>query len=285
MCRLFGFRSILPSVVHRSLLSTDNALAAQSRRHPDGWGVAFYVDGFPQVIKRAEAAHDDHLFSRVGGAVASETVVAHIRKATVGPRTLLNSHPFQHGRWVFAHNGEVPVFARVREPILERISPCLRPWVLGETDSELVFLLFLTALRGAARPGINAVVEALHRVEQQLLEVLDGLADPADLLLNLIVTDGSRLVATRRGKELWWSTHKSRCPDRDACPRLAPVCEAPSANGPVHHLLVASEPLGGPNVWQEVPEGGFVGVDESMRLSLGTLAPVELRPMSALRVV
>ncbi len=56
MCRLFGFRSVIQSQVHRSLLDADNALAAQSSQHPDGWGVAFYVDGSPHVTRSSETA-------------------------------------------------------------------------------------------------------------------------------------------------------------------------------------------------------------------------------------
>ena len=57
MCRLFGFRSVIPSQVHRSLLSADNALGTQSSQHPDGWGVAFYVDGSPHLTKSPSTAH------------------------------------------------------------------------------------------------------------------------------------------------------------------------------------------------------------------------------------
>jgi hypothetical protein len=38
MCRIFGFRSVIQSQVHRSLVSADNALMIQGERHPDGWG-------------------------------------------------------------------------------------------------------------------------------------------------------------------------------------------------------------------------------------------------------
>jgi len=56
MCRLFGFRSVLRSRVHRSLRTADNALAVQSRVHPDGWGVAYYVAGFSNVTTTTETA-------------------------------------------------------------------------------------------------------------------------------------------------------------------------------------------------------------------------------------
>src|SRR4051794_31811738 len=56
MCRLFGFRSVIPSQVHRSLLAAENALGVQSNQHPDGWGVAFYVDGSPHVTRSPTTA-------------------------------------------------------------------------------------------------------------------------------------------------------------------------------------------------------------------------------------
>ena len=64
MCRLFGFRSVIPSQVHRSLLSAENALVWQSERHPDGWGVAYFVGGIPHLIKSAETAIQDSLNGR-----------------------------------------------------------------------------------------------------------------------------------------------------------------------------------------------------------------------------
>ena len=74
------------------------------------------------------------------------------------------------------------------------------------------------------------------------------------------------MAATQGGKELWWSTHKTRCGDRDSCPSLSPQCEAPSETGFVNHLLFSSEPIEGENVWREMAPGEVVGVDFRMRL-------------------
>ena len=126
MSRLFGFRSVTPSQVHRSLLAAENALGNQSNEHPDGWGVAFYVDGAPHVTRSPMTALGDHLFHRLSGVVASETVLAHVRRATQGKNTVFNCHPFQYGRWVFAHNGDVPEFESRRDQLLAEIAPRLR---------------------------------------------------------------------------------------------------------------------------------------------------------------
>ncbi|MCB9729349.1 MAG: class II glutamine amidotransferase [Deltaproteobacteria bacterium] len=271
MCRLFGFRSVISSQVHRSLVNADNALAAQSERHPDGWGVAYYVDEAPHVTRSADTALNDHLFRRVSGVVSSQTVLAHVRKATVGELNVLNCHPFQHGRWTFAHNGDIPEFARCRDAIEAAVAPRLRPFILGDTDSERIFFLFLTHLSQDAplsqRFGVEVVSEALSRTVQAVRAIADVEGAPSPALLTLMVTDGLTMAAVRWGKELYWSTHKGRCADRDLCPHFADVCEAPTTTGFVNHLIMSSEPVIDENVWEAFGEGEIVGVDWRMRVS------------------
>jgi glutamine amidotransferase len=269
MCRLFGFRSVIPSQVHRSLLAAENALGKQSNQHPDGWGVAFYVDGSPHVTKSAELALGDQLFHRLSGVVASETVLAHVRRATKGEKSILNSHPFQYGRWVFAHNGDIPEFERHRERLVAEVQPTLRRFLLGDTDSEVVFLLFLSFLSGSGplsrRHTVDDVSSALRAAIQRVRSICDEGGEQR-ALLTVMVTDGDTMVATQGGKELYWSSHKSRCSDRDACPSLSAECEAPSRTGFVNHFILSSEPLSGENVWEPLAEGEVIGVDWRMRV-------------------
>jgi len=276
VCRLFGFRSVIPSQVHRSLLAADNALHKQSERHPDGWGVAYYVDGAPHVTKSAAGAMDDALFRRVSGIVSSETVVAHIRKATQGSMTVLNSHPFQYGRWVMAHNGDVPRFPEVREKLEGAIAPRLRRFILGDTDSERIFFLFLTELSKygelAGQLGIDEVMRSVRDTVKLVRALADVEGDAARSLLTMLVTNGQVMAAHHGGKELYYSTWKRRCADRDVCPSLSAVCEAPSVTGSVNHMLIASEPLQGENVWEPLAEGDVIGVDWRMRLVRETAA-------------
>ena len=192
MCRLFGFRSVLQSQVHDSLARADNALAAQSVRHPDGWGVAYYVSGSPHIIKSAGRAEGDRLFSRVSGIVTSQTVMAHIRKATQGERSTLNSHPFQYGRWVMAHNGDVPGFGEGREELVQRIAPVFRRFLLGDTDSEVIFHLFLSRLAG--RVDLHRRGTPVHAVAGAL-EVRDSVGQGDRQLLDCGAARLSHVVA------------------------------------------------------------------------------------------
>ncbi|MDB4989523.1 MAG: Glutamine amidotransferase class-II [Myxococcaceae bacterium] len=274
MCRLFGFRSVIQSQVHRSLVQADNALCSLSEQHPDGWGVAYYVDGTPHLMRSACSALSDRVFQRLSGVVASETVLAHVRKATKGAITVLNCHPFQHGRWVFAHNGDIPTFAQQREALLAQVSPRLSGYILGETDSEVIFFLVLTQLLRYGSLGsqfsLRDVASALSRALGIVRELCDttasGEPSAAPSLLTCILTDGATMVAHQGGKELHYSTYKKRCADRQACKSLSAACEAPTVDGFVNHLIFSSQPLSGENVWQAMSEGDIVGVDSRMRL-------------------
>lgn len=269
MCRLFGFRSVIQSQVHRSLVQADNALCGLSEQHPDGWGVAYYVDGTPHLMRSAHTAVSDRVFQRLSGVVASETVLAHVRKATQGSLSVLNCHPFQHGRWVFAHNGDIPSFSHNRPHLLSQVSPRLARYILGETDSEVLFFLVLTQLLRYGSLGsqlsIGDVSAALSRAIRQVRETCDSASTPPSLL-TCILTDGALMVAHNGGKELHYSTHKTRCADRKVCKNLTPACEAPSEDGFVNHLIFSSQPLSGENVWLAMDEGDIVGVDARMRL-------------------
>jgi predicted glutamine amidotransferase len=270
MCRLFGFRSVIPSQVHRSLLSADNALGTQSTQHPDGWGVAFYVDGSPHVTRSPSTALNDQIFHRLSGVVAAETVMAHVRKATKGSIGVLNCHPFQYGRWTLAHNGDIPTFAETRAALVDLIAPRLRRYILGDTDSEVCFFLFLTELERrvplTSEPSFADVAASLAAMDALVRRVADTPEQTS--LLTFLVTNGTMMAASHGGKDLFYSTHKRRCSDRDTCSSLSPECESPRTSGRVNHFLVSSEPVLGENVWLPVAPGAIVGVDAGMNLHM-----------------
>lgn len=283
MCRLFGFRSVIPSQVHSSLVAAENALGVQSNQHPDGWGVAFYVDGSPHVTRSPMTALSDALFHRVSGVVAAETVLAHVRQATQGNNNVLNCHPFQYGRWVGAHNGDIPNLDKKRTELLLEIAPRLRRFVLGDTDSEIIFFQFLSRLSEyGPLGGTHAIADVVAALRATLCAVRE-LCDDADhkSLLTFMITDGQCLVAVQDGKPLFYSTHKGRCPERDSCPNLSQECEAPSQTGFVNHFIVSSEKLQGDNVWVELRPGDIMAVDHRMQVYASQLQRVDLPVLRA----
>lgn len=276
MCRLFGFRSVIQSQVHESLVRADNALELQSNNHPDGWGVAYFVGGAPHIIKSEKTAVDDAIFKKISGIVSSQTVLAHIRNATLGQVNILNTHPFQFGNWVFAHNGNIKGFADKKEEIMSRILPHLRRFILGNTDSEVVFYFILSHLSGKVNLydkdcNIDILAESVKESVQALVKIIGPYSEIDDAgntetYLTFILTNGQTMLAHHGGKNLFYSTYKNRCGDRDTCPSFAPECEAPTETGYVNHLIFSSEPLSGDNIWHPLSPGEIIGVDNDMKL-------------------
>ncbi len=141
MCRLYGFHATEPTRLECSLVRAQNALMAQSIKdregltHGHGWGVAEHPNGLPFVEKQAWAAYHGEQFKKTAARLYSRMAIAHVRRATVGPPGLENTHPFVHGVWLFAHNGTVPDFDRVREALLPALDEPHRSEIHGTTDS------------------------------------------------------------------------------------------------------------------------------------------------------
>jgi glutamine amidotransferase len=250
----------------------------QSEAHPDGWGVAYYVGQSPHLIKSASTALNDNLFKQVSGIVSSETVVAHIRRSTQGENTILNTHPFQFGKWVFAHNGNIKDFNLHRHKLLEKVDARLQRYVLGDTDSEILFFIVLSFLSKRVdlhRYGcrnedlVDSIREAIDCVSEIVGDyVRTPNSDPQLNYFTFLITNGQNLVAFHGGKEIHYSTFKNRCSERSTCASFAPECESATQSGYVNHLIISSEPLSGQNIWLSMKPGEIVGADWNMRLHL-----------------
>jgi glutamine amidotransferase len=110
MCELFGLTCNKPVGVG----FTWRGFLARGFEHKNGWGVAFYPDGFSAcVIKEPKPSTDSPMakFLKSANIVRSRIVISHVRTASRGGVAYYNTHPFVRelfGReWVFAHNGTI----------------------------------------------------------------------------------------------------------------------------------------------------------------------------------
>jgi predicted glutamine amidotransferase len=275
MCRLYGFRGSEETKVECTLVHAQNALLHQSfsdlrgKSHPDGWGIGFYHDSTPEVERRAAAAFKDLYFNQTAERVYSRTVVAHIRMATVGAVSTENTHPFTFGPWVFAHNGTFTAFDVLEERLVEDTGPRMQAFRKGSTDSEQIFLWLLSRLQRAGLDPGKPCPE-LDRLKGVVSEGISRLArwcaesapDPVPKL-NILLTDGRFLVATRWNHTLYWV-------DRQGI-RDCELCGIPH----VHHdpktryraVVVASEPITNED-WREIPNLSLLAINSDIEAAI-----------------
>jgi gamma-glutamyl hercynylcysteine S-oxide hydrolase len=176
----------------------------------DGWGVGFYTPGRqePARWRSARPLWGDPSFASVAPVLRSGCVLAAVRSATVGmPLEESAVPPFTDGRWLLSHNGRVD--RSVLPPVRDAEST---------VDSALLAALIFD--RGPSRLG--AIVPEVGR------------RDPA-ARLNVLATDGTRLLATTWGDTL-------------------SVLRTPSGTA------LASEPWDDAPGWIDVPDHSLVEV-------------------------
>jgi predicted glutamine amidotransferase len=270
MCRLYGLRASRPSRVECHLVHAANSLLAQSRHdlhgfeNADGWGIAAYAGESFWLERKPWAAHDGDEFRATAGRVDAETVLAHVRRATVGTVRFENTHPFEHDDWTFVHNGTVPYFADLREQVLGAISPARRAAIQGATDSEHLFQLILSTHEEApARPLLESLKAALGRVVAWCREV----GSQPRLGLNVLLTDGERMLGSRWQRTLHCLEVRGLA-DCPICGRRHAAGHDPES---YRALVIASEPITA-EAWQEVPERSVFEVTPDLRLRIEPLA-------------
>ncbi len=251
MCRLFGL-SASPHRVHASfwLLEAPDSLVSQSHRNPDGTGLGFYdADGGPVLDKEPLSAFEDPAFAREARHVSSTTFVSHIRYATTGEHTVLNTHPFAIDGRIFAHNGVVHGLDLLEAELGDDIA-----LVHGETDSERYFALITREIR-ANGGDVGAGIATAARWIAQNLPVYS---------INCVLVTEHELWAFR-----YPETHRLFVLEREAggphgrrelhhVSRELRVHSARLADHP--SVVVASEPLDDHAGWRLLESGELVHV-------------------------
>ncbi len=199
-----------------------------------------------------------------------EVLISHIRQKTIGDTALVNTHPFERGRWIFAHNGTVKDVAWLRA----NASHARLAEIQGETDSELLFAWLLTHLdeagaRPTRRPAPRpiAAIGAIARA---------GRERPDFGAFNFLLSDGSTTYAHRFGRSMFLL---ERSPEdavvSSRTTRDGTILETPWSPGRAA-VFVASERITDEPHRQTIDDGTLLRIEAE---PLATLAPRrELEP-------
>jgi glutamine amidotransferase len=255
------------------LLEAPDSLAAQSRADPDGTGLGvFSAAGEPVVHRTPLAAYEDAEFFREAREVESRTFVAHVRYASTGAASLVNTHPFEQAGRLFAHNGIVGDL-----PKLERELGRYGSLVQGETDSERLFALITRESERADGDVSAGIASAVRWIARELpLYALNFVLTTADGLWALRYPDTHDLFVLERPAG---GTHGRRHFEGASAAGRIRVRSAHLAESPA--VIVASERMDEHAGWRRLAAGELLHVGPD--LDARSAVVVDGRPQFPLR--
>lgn len=252
MCRLFGLRANKPVGIEFSFTIGPKTFQQFGEKHSDGWGIGLYDRGKPSIRKEPMSAVESQEFSSAVAFVCSDTIISHVRKSSCGNVTLENCHPFEHEKWIFAHNGTV----RNRDALLSKLTHEHRIAIRGDTDSEVFFHWILQN------------VETSDSLPAGLQRALKDVTDSTGL--NFLLADGQNLFAYRNASmnRAYYSLYYLSRDPQQASPEelnskeVGALLRSKTLRGE-KAVLVCSERLT-EEAWHEIPLGNLLVVGDDL---------------------
>lgn len=264
MCRLFALHAGERDVAADFwLLDAPTSIARQSERNAHGYGMAALTAGRGMIlIRNPVQASEDPAYRHVARRLDASEMLVHLRYASIGVVSLVNTHPFSQDGRFFAHNGVLGDLDRIES----RLGPN-RAMVMGDTDSERLFALITLAIRetgGDVRAGITAAVREMV-AEYELYS------------LNFVLGEIGHIWAFRYPEHNPLHLHRRR---QGGPSGVAPLDEADSAGTLRLHsddgalaplVVIASERISDEPGWEEIQPGELVHVGPDLAVDRETI--------------
>jgi glutamine amidotransferase len=279
MCRLLAYMGA-PMIIDSFLYQPKNSLVTQSINakeieeplNGDGFGIGWYVPEIndePVTFVSVNPAWSNRNLRNLAPKIRTKCFVAHVRAASVGEVSESNCHPFQYKDLLMMHNGGVENFSNIKRKLREPLSDELYNWIKGQTDSEHIFAYLLNELKPSkSKITPDSVMDAFEKTYTDLKVMMKtyGVTEPA--YLNMCVTNGSFLVATRYcsdSKEeplTLYHSEGSRYVVDDGVTKMVPQKDDDES------VLIVSEKLTDDEKWTLIPANHFVVVEDSLNVRI-----------------
>ncbi len=252
MCQLLAMNANTPADITFSFEGFRKR-AGITDKHSDGFGIAFFEGKGVRVFRDDKAAAFSPIADLIKNyKIKSPNVIAHIRQATEGEVSIVNTHPFIREIWgetfVFAHNGTVKNISKATHNFYQSV---------GETDSEEVFCYILNVLkeRFKEKPSDQDLFDAIVEITSKLAE--NG-------VLNFILSNGNWMVA-RCATKLHYVI------------RRYPFCKAKRDDGEIidfskyndktdKYVIITTVPLTENEPWIQMKNGGYAFFKDGEKL-------------------
>ena len=281
MGALFAVLQNDPNLLRCQLARLDKSVSlTDGDGTPDAYGFGHYAGGSVLLGKRPTGAPPGLSLAELVGKIDSEALLVHARRATIGKAKDENTHPFRFRRWLFAHDGTIERFDLVKPKLVAALPDFLRRQIMGDTDSEHAFMVFLKSLKDEGRlddldldAGVAA--RALAKTVRQIETWRREVGEQKPCRLTFAATNGRILVATRRGGPLHYALLEGIVP----CALDGLDLDTPESDPRVrpHRLVMAvalTTRLGAfRNGFLEVPEGSALAVSRSLQVDVSPLGP------------
>jgi glutamine amidotransferase len=215
MARLVGFISNRPDLGNRAIELEARNLVIRSK--PDiapGWGVGFYQNGEILLKRRPIDDRPEISVADMARDLRADLLLAHVRMGTVGGSRTENTHPFRYRQWLFAHTGTIEAFPKLRSRMSDSLPQFLQRDVRGDTDSEILFHLFLSFLHDAGqldRPVVDpATASKALRSCTSLVDRLCAEEGIGPSAMNILVSSPEYLLAVHGGAKMAYRVYRGR---------------------------------------------------------------------------
>ncbi len=214
MCRVLAY--IGPEIPLESLLlEPENSLINQSldpELHPllqlAGWGFGAWSEHLlkpdePLLYHRPMGAFYDDNAAGIIPSLQGSTLLAHVRAAAYNSRTVLadeNCHPFSYNEtpWIIAQNGAVPNWRVLQRELLPHCDDRYLKQMRGTTDTEFLYVLLLSLLKGDSDADVQQGFEKLLKLILQAMKKLDLV----ELLkLKIALVSPNRIIGVNYGAD------------------------------------------------------------------------------------
>jgi glutamine amidotransferase len=202
-------------------------------------------------------------------------IFMHIRAASPGMTVEeVNSHPFMCGKLMFMHNGMVLGFKDIRRKLLRNLKDTAYDAIIGSTDSEHLFGLFLNHIDDPLGDiSCDDMVYAMNKALDDLSALLIDLEIRQHSYLNICVTNGTSMVAVRyttnpdvQPASLYYAFGSRYNSTVDGC-----IIDQANGRRPTT-VLIASEPITARRSdWMKVERNCMMIVDETMRITFSNI--------------
>lgn len=201
----------------------------------NGFGLAWLNYNIFKIYKNTCLFNEDKILNEIINKIPKKIIIGHIRKRSISTKSYNNTHPFIYKNNIFVHNGRIQDFENNAKILVKYMNCEYVNCIKGETDSELLFYLFLSFLGTSKK-----YKESINKL-YKLFKDLDIELSANIIFANLDVIIVTRFLYYNQKKYLSRETPPSLYIDR------------------TDGIIISSEPI--TNNWELIKENSIILFD------------------------